>query len=167
MDTMRGDEGSNNRWLSVGKLVLSAIGIAVVMLLVCGNQGCVPAGSDETAPPVIVTAGSEDTGDQSNNNNDSNCPNEVATLYVESLYGGQVVCRGDETPFEEAVEVDGICMSNTGFSFVVYTEGPATLTASYEDGGPATLEFRVGTAPPKLQSEFDLDWGAVVIVTVP
>lgn len=173
MDTMRGTDVGNNAWLVIGKLVLAVIGIATMLLIMCGGQGC---GSDETAPPIIVQADADTAGDQpAVNNNVGNvdgynntCPDsERANLYVESMYGGQVVCAGKETPFEEAVEVSGICMANSGFSFVVYTEGNSTFTAAYEDGRPATLEFRVGTAPPELQSEFDLDWGAVVIVTVP
>lgn len=164
MDTMRGDDVSKNGWLVVGKLVLSVIGIAAMLLIMCGNQGC---GSDETAPPVVVSVGS-DAGGQPNSGTNSTCPDEVeVTLQVNSLYGGQVVCGGTETPFDEAVEVSGICMSDKGFSFVVYTEANSTFTAAYLDGRSATLEFRVGTSPPKLQSGFDLDWGAVVVVTVP
>jgi len=159
---------SKRAWMTFVRLFLYAMTIVVLLMICSTTHGC--GAEDETVPPVMVNAADDGGGGNTanDNNNSGTCPSEErATLYVESLYGGQVVCRSKETYFEEAVEVSGICMSGSGFSFVVYTEGPASLTASYEDGGPATLEFRVGTAPPELQSEVKLDWGSVVIVTVP
>jgi hypothetical protein len=157
---------SRKGWYTFMRLVLYVVAILALGFIVCGgNHGCTP-GSSVTAP--YPDAGTVDSGNATNDNNTGACSDEErASLHVESLYGGQVVCRGSEEFFDEAAEVSGICMSNSGFSFVVYTEGPSTLTASYEDGGSATLEFRVGTAPPTLQSEVKLDWGAVVVVTVP
>lgn len=163
---------SRRPWYTFVRLVFYIAGIVALFMLMC-SQSC---GSDETAPSVMVAAGGDAGSQPADDNNgpangggyNSDCSDEVeATLWVNSLYGGQVVCGSSETHFEEAVEVSGICMSDKGFSFVVYTEGNSTFTAAYEDGRPATLEFRVGTAPPQLQSELVLDWGAVTVVTVP